>query len=98
MGSDVLGLDEVGRTDIAVVGGKGANLGELARIDGISVPPGFCVTTAAFRRAAMPADVATAITGALARLGEQDAYAVRSSATAEDSATTSFAGQHDSFL
>lgn len=29
------------------VGGKGANLGELTRA-GFSVPPGFCVTTAAF--------------------------------------------------
>jgi phosphohistidine swiveling domain-containing protein len=31
-----------------VVGGKGANLGKLTRA-GFEVPPGFCVTTAAFR-------------------------------------------------
>ena len=35
---------------VALVGGKGAQLGELSRIDGIRVPPGFCVTTDAFRR------------------------------------------------
>jgi pyruvate,water dikinase len=47
---------------------------------------------------AMPDDVAAAITVALARLGEQAAYAVRSSATAEDLPTASFAGQHDTYL
>ena len=47
---------------------------------------------------AIPDDVAAAITLALARLGEQAAYAVRSSATAEDLPTASFAGQHDTFL
>src|SRR6201999_399690 len=44
---------------------------------------------------AIPDDVASAIT---ARLGEQTGYAVRSSATAEDSAAASFAGQHDTYL
>jgi phosphoenolpyruvate synthase/pyruvate phosphate dikinase len=47
---------------------------------------------------AIPGDVAAEITLALARLGDQDAYAVRSSATAEDLPTASFAGQHDTFL
>ena len=37
-------------SQVAVVGGKGAQLGELSRIEGIRVPPGFCVTTDAFRR------------------------------------------------
>src|SRR3954471_885184 len=46
----VLGLHEVDETQVAVVGGKGAHLGGLSRIDGISVPAGFCVTTDAFRR------------------------------------------------
>ncbi|MBB5957120.1 pyruvate,water dikinase [Saccharothrix tamanrassetensis] len=50
MGSYVLGLQEVDRTQVAVVGGKGAHLGELSRIEGIRVPAGFCVTTDAFRR------------------------------------------------
>ena len=47
---------------------------------------------------AIPEDLASAITRPLARLGEQAAYAVRSSATAEDSPTASFAGQHDTYL
>jgi phosphoenolpyruvate synthase/pyruvate phosphate dikinase len=47
---------------------------------------------------AIPDDLAAAITRQLARLGEQDAYAVRSSATAEDLPTASFAGQQDTYL
>src|SRR6185437_15858224 len=46
----VLGLQEVDEMQVAVVGGKGAHLGGLSRIDGIRVPAGFCVTTDAFRR------------------------------------------------
>jgi phosphoenolpyruvate synthase/pyruvate phosphate dikinase len=48
--------------------------------------------------AAIPGELAAAITGALKRLGEQAAYAVRSSATAEDLPTASFAGQQDTYL
>lgn len=137
VGDYVLDLREVDRTQVAVVGGKGAHLGELARIDGIRVPAGFCVTTDAYHRIVreapslgdlldglsrlnpddreairtrsaeirqtlegivVPDDVAAAITGALARLGERDAYAVRSSATAEDLPGASFAGQQDTYL
>jgi rifampicin phosphotransferase len=137
MGNDVLGFEEIDQTQVALVGGKGASLGELARIDGIRVPRGFCVTTDAFRRImasasaigaaldrltqldpgdrngirtraaelrktieaiAMPDDLAAAITGTVARLDEHVAYAVRSSATAEDLPTASFAGQQDTFL
>ncbi|MFH8410334.1 rifamycin-inactivating phosphotransferase [Streptomyces sp. NPDC018019] len=47
---------------------------------------------------AMPDDLASAITRALARLGDRAAYAVRSSATAEDLPTASFAGQQDTYL
>jgi pyruvate,water dikinase len=46
----VLGFHEIGQTQVAVVGGKGAHLGELSRIAGIRVPAGFCVTTDAFQR------------------------------------------------
>ena len=125
----VLRFQEIDQTQVAVVGGKGAHLGELSRIEAIRVPAGFCVTTDAFERMmadalsipsinarldrlsrlkaddreairtlsaeirrtlegiAIPDDLAAAITRALARLGEQAAYAVRSSATAEDSPT-----------
>jgi pyruvate,water dikinase len=137
MGSYVLGFQEIDQTQIAIVGGKGAHLGELSRIEGVRVPAGFCVTTDAFRRImaeapsiderldrlsrlnpgdreairtlsaeirrtlegiAIPDDLAAAITLALGRLGEQAAYAVRSSATAEDLPTASFAGQQDTYL
>ena len=137
MGSYVLGFQEIGRTDVAVVGGKGAHLGELSRIEGVHVPAGFCVTTDAFRRITagapafddqldrlsrlspddreairtlsaeirrtmegltIPGDLAAAITRSVARLGEQAAWAVRSSATAEDLPTASFAGQQDTYL
>src|SRR5215218_1123091 len=133
----VLGLQEIDEMQVAVVGGKGAHLGRLSRIDGIRVPAGFCVTTDAFRRImaeapsiddrldqlsrldpddreairtlsadirrtleeiAIPDDLAAAITRALAQLGEHAAYAVRSSATAEDLPTASFAGQQDTYL
>ncbi|GDY41060.1 putative phosphoenolpyruvate synthase [Streptomyces antimycoticus] len=47
---------------------------------------------------AIPGDLAAAITRALGRHGEQAAYAVRSSATAEDLPTASFAGQQDTYL
>ncbi len=46
----ILSFDEIQRTDLPLVGGKGVNLGELSRIPGLSVPPGFCVTTVAYRK------------------------------------------------
>ncbi|MES2640259.1 MAG: rifamycin-inactivating phosphotransferase [Myxococcota bacterium] len=133
----VLGFQEVDRADIGAVGGKGANLGELSRLEGLRVPDGFCVSTEVFERVigaapaigalldrsallqaedreairelaaeirgvirtiAIPAEVEDAITRSVARLGEHDAYAVRSSATAEDLPGASFAGQHDTYL
>ncbi len=42
-------FEEIGRGDVDVAGGKGANLGELARA-GFPVPPGFVLTTEAYRR------------------------------------------------
>jgi phosphoenolpyruvate synthase/pyruvate phosphate dikinase len=137
MRRDVLGFKDIDRTEVAIVGGKGSQLGELSRIQGIHVPAGFCVTTEAFRRImagasivdqqmdrlshldqgdreairtlsaelrqtieeiAIPEALAAEITGWLVRLNEYGAYAVRSSATAEDLPTTSFAGQHETFL
>jgi rifampicin phosphotransferase len=132
-----MGFSEIDQTHLSVVGGKGVNLGELSRIDGVRVPTGFCVTTDAFARVmrdspsinerldhlsrvapgdleavrtisaemreiieavGVPEDVASEISDALDRLGDRAAYAVRSSATAEDLPAASFAGQHDSYL
>lgn len=40
-------FNEIDKHDIPVVGGKGANLGELTQ-KGLNVPPGFCVTAGAY--------------------------------------------------
>ena len=50
LGCYVLSLEDIDQTQVAVVGGKGALLVELSRIEGIRVPAGFCVTTDAFER------------------------------------------------
>lgn len=133
----VLGFQDIDRTKLRLVGGKGANLGELSRIEGINVPEGFCISTEAFKRIiestpsigalldqlsllkveergkitqlsadirrsigeiAIPADLRGEISRWLSLCGEKDAYAVRSSATAEDLPTASFAGQQDTYL
>jgi phosphoenolpyruvate synthase/pyruvate phosphate dikinase len=47
--SYVSGLQEIDKTKLALVGGKGANLGELSGIKGIKVPEGFCISTEAFK-------------------------------------------------
>jgi phosphoenolpyruvate synthase/pyruvate phosphate dikinase len=50
MSSYVLGFQDIDKTKPMLVGGKGANLGELFRIEGIHVPDGFCISTEAFKR------------------------------------------------
>jgi phosphoenolpyruvate synthase/pyruvate phosphate dikinase len=137
MDSYVLDFQDIDQTQVDLVGGKGAHLGELSRIEGIRVPAGFCVTTDAFGRVmadastveeqldrlsrlgpddreavgtlsaeirrtieglAIPDDLSAAISRSIVRLGEQDSYAVRSSANAENLPTASFAGQQDTYL
>jgi rifampicin phosphotransferase len=137
MSSYVLGFQDIDRTKIMMVGGKGANLGEISKVEGIRVPDGFCISTEAFKRIigktpsinelldqlsllkvedrnqisklsdeirrfiegiAIPEDIHEELARHLSRLGEGNAYAVRSSATAEDLLTASFAGQQDTYL
>jgi rifampicin phosphotransferase len=132
----VLLFSEVGADSVALVGGKGANLGEMARA-GFPVPPGFCVTTAAYREFVaaspelggllealngtdpgdlsrngelgqrirdhlttlpVPDVVRVSVLSAWREMGPERPYAVRSSATAEDLPTASFAGQQDTYL
>jgi pyruvate, water dikinase len=95
--------------DPAVVGGKGASLGELTRA-GIAVPPGFVVTVDAFAAAMAAIDPSGALRAELSALDASDLagiateilintdVAVRSSATVEDSAEASFAGLQDTYL
>ncbi|RJS57412.1 phosphoenolpyruvate synthase [Bacillus subtilis] len=133
----VLGFNEMEKTQLLLVGGKGLNLGELSKIQGIRVPEGFCVTTAGYQKvieqnetyhvlldrltmlkvedrdqigeisskirriimeAEIPSDVVKAVSQYLSQFGEEHAYAVRSSATAEDLPHASFAGQQDTYL
>jgi pyruvate,water dikinase len=81
--------------DVELVGGKAAGLGALIAAD-LPVPGGFAITTHAFR-AGLPA-AADDIAAAYRALGDDVPVAVRSSATGEDLADASFAGQADTFL
>jgi pyruvate,water dikinase len=119
-GDYIAWFEETGLHDRPRVGGKGAGLAELQRAE-LSIPPGFVLTTAAFRhfRAAfkgeadpvalrarleaepLPDAIGGPLLQAYRRLGDgadDAAVAVRSSATAEDSAEASFAGLQDTFL
>src|SRR6184192_4177094 len=77
MGCYVLGFQEIDQTQVAVVGGKGANLGELSRIEGLRVPAGFCVTTAAFQRILAEAPSIDDRLDRLSRLKPDDREAIR---------------------
>ena len=137
MSSYLLSFKDIDKSKLEVVGGKGANLGELSRIEGIQVPEGFCVTTVAYKKViednkefnrlldelshlkvddrekigvicgkirrlieeiTIPKDIDEGITAFIKKFGEKNAYAVRSSATAEDLPLASFAGQQDTYL
>ncbi|MCC7355105.1 MAG: hypothetical protein IT330_15275 [Anaerolineae bacterium] len=137
-------FQEISAADVGLVGGKGANLGEMAAA-GLPVPPGFCLSAAAYRDFIQAADLTEPIRSILAETRPDDptgveaatarirsliveqemptpiawqvltAYqhlarelgmageapvpvAVRSSATAEDLPTASFAGQQETYL
>lgn len=94
-------LHEIDDNALAEVGGKALGLARLARA-GLPVPEGFCIGTTAQRRilSAIPstdAELAAAVEAAYRQLGE-GMVAVRSSATSEDGAITSFAGQQETIL
>lgn len=131
----ILPFDALGKGDISLAGGKGANLGELTRA-GVRVPPGLVVTSHAYFRfldaaglrpqiedllrgldpsdraqlagvameakqivtaAPMPAWLVSPIATAYENM-DGGTVAVRSSATAEDLADASFAGQQSTYL
>ncbi|MCB9744101.1 MAG: phosphoenolpyruvate synthase [Alphaproteobacteria bacterium] len=132
----VLPFSAIRAEHLPLVGGKGANLGEMSAA-GLPVPGGFCLTTEAYaaivaatpgaaeaiaaldsldpgdvagaREAGaalrarieaepLPTPVAEALEQAWRAEGAEHAYAVRSSATAEDLPGASFAGQQDTLL
>jgi len=127
---------EICRDDVPVVGGKGANLGDMVQV-GLPVPPGFVICAPAYREVVRNCDLEARIEGLLAgvdpgdsaqlqevegsirrlfedvpitgelrrsivesyrSLGDDAPVAVRSSATAEDLAGASFAGQLETYL
>lgn len=137
MNSYLLSFKDIDKSQLRLVGGKGANLGELSRIEGIQVPEGFCVATKAYKRVVednkefnrlveelshlkvedrekvakisgkirgliesidIPKEIEEGIAAYIKKFGENNAYAVRSSATAEDLPLASFAGQQDTYL
>ena len=120
-------LKDLRSKDLALAGGKGANLGELIWA-GMRVPSGFVLTTDGYRRCvppvnlvelvienlpyleqktreiqkqieaiSMPGDVEVEILQSYTSMGSP-VVAVRSSATAEDLPSASFAGQQETYL
>jgi len=134
-GDLILDLKSIRKDMLSVAGGKGANLGELIAF-GIRVPPGFVITSNAYKyfieynnlkekikevlekesdeesasekirslilSALVPKDLEESIYkgyDSLSKMvGKEVLVAVRSSATAEDIAEASFAGQQDTYL
>lgn len=132
----ILPFSEIRANDLPLVGGKGANLGEMTHA-GFPIPTGFCLTTLAFQQfldtypgsdslynqldtvltadletvrrvgqhvrqllleVPIPDKIAAAVKEYWQGSGTEHAYAVRSSATAEDLPDASFAGQQDTYL
>ncbi len=136
-------FEEIRKKDVPLVGGKGASLGEMmAKLKGVPIPNGFCVTTRAYRHfleatgmdryvedilsdldthdvknlqqrgkkirhalqtAEMPEEIKSDVRKAYRSLcklvGVKNVdTAIRSSATAEDLADASFAGQQETYL
>lgn len=95
-----LDFKDITKDDVALAGGKGASLGEMARA-GLPIPPGFVILSAAYEKflkeKKMPEEVAEEIKKAFKKLGAKR-VAVRSSATAEDAKDAAWAGQLESYL
>lgn len=104
---NILEFKHILPTDINLVGGKGASLGKLTQA-GISVPPGFVVTTSVYKEfynQEMTIEIEEEILKAFDELPSfakategKKRVAVRSSAVAEDSTKNSWAGQLESYL
>lgn len=93
-------FSEISKTDVAQVGGKGGSLGEMTQA-GIPVPPGLVITTEVYQQYHNAFDIPESLqTDILQKFDELklDRVAVRSSAIAEDSADTSWAGQFETIL
>ncbi|QNO15356.1 phosphoenolpyruvate synthase [Alkalicella caledoniensis] len=76
MSSYVIGLQEIDKTKIKDVGGKGANLGELCRIAVAHVPDGFCISTKAFKRMTAETPLIKELLGQISLLKAEDRYKI----------------------
>lgn len=72
MNSLVLGFQEIEKTQLFLVGGKGLNLGELSKIQEIHVPEGFCVTTVGYQKAIEQNETYQALVNQLTKLKAED--------------------------
>lgn len=98
---NLLWLGDPKSFDVAVAGGKAANLSRLARLYH-RVPDGFTIPVALFNEA-HPLEIRSEIEGAISDLMACHSLpelvaAVRSSAVDEDGEAASFAGQHETYL
>ncbi|MBU1031256.1 MAG: PEP/pyruvate-binding domain-containing protein [Nanoarchaeota archaeon] len=131
---NILWFKDLNKNDIPIVGGKGANLGEM--FSKFPIPDGFCITVNSYKHFLDETMIGAKIHGLLDKLNVEDiamldktskiiremiltqkfpadirteilenykklsnkTVAVRSSATAEDLPTASFAGQQDTYL
>ncbi len=75
MTQHTLTFQETGKEDVQRCGGKGANLGELARA-GFRVPPGFCITADALSYVIDSNTLSQAIADIAARMDFEDLNAV----------------------
>jgi pyruvate,water dikinase len=91
----VIFLDKIGSEDLSLVGGKAMSLGNMLKA-GLPVPPGFSITTDAYK-AGFTLAIENQIMEAFDKLGAER-VAVRSSAVAEDSKQASWAGQLETVL
>ena len=134
---EIAWFNDLNKEDVALAGGKGANLGEMTQAN-LPVPPGFVVTSKAYWRflreskiwdriseilkrtnvdktrelqeaskeirklivnTPMPEDLKKEIGEYYLKLSNGEEFvAIRSSATAEDLPTASFAGQQETYL
>ena len=96
---DIVNISQITTEMADLVGGKGLSLG-LTAAAGLPVPAGFCVTSKAYRRLAGSAIDSTLLDALFRAYRELGAgvVAVRSSATDEDGAEASFAGQQATIL
>lgn len=67
----ILWFDEINASDVELVGGKGANLGELRAAD-LPVPPGFCLSAHAYRDFIQAARLDADIQDVLADIDRED--------------------------